>query len=134
MEYIQYFVGLLEKTNGVNIFKCVSAVYVGWFWIFTPAVMMFTKKGSSNIRLCFSYSLFGTFLTFIVILWMDIARFYSINKIFAFIAFLALLICIIATMRAVKKRRIKKSVVVAAPPPMGKAVLGDVESEEKEKK
>lgn len=134
MEYIQYFVDLLEKTNNANIFKCVLAVYVSWFCICIPAVMMFTKKGSSKIRLCFSYSLFGTFLTFIGILWMDIAWFYSMNKIFAFIAFLALLICIVAIMRAVKKRRIRKSVVVAAPPPTLNAILGDIEPEEKEKK
>ena len=134
MAYIQYFVDLLEKTNNANIFKCVTAVFLIWFVCSLYTILYlqeFSVKGLKNSCL---FGLIYAFIFCILFLWLDIARFYSINKIFAFIAFLALLICIVAIMRAVKKRRIRKSVVVAAPPPTLNAILEDIEPEEKEKK
>ncbi len=146
MEYLKYLYGLFienpeMKFKLILFFLCAILV----FWPPILLYELFVDDSDIKVSDALKYSFFDSIkiilITFTVLMWIDVAWFYKINDIIAFIVYFAIIIGILALKRKIKtKINLKKKshtrkpvdIVTVAPPPMGKAIMKKTENQDNE--
>lgn len=146
MEYLKYLYGLFIENPEMK-FKLIL-FFLCAILVFCPPILLyelFVDDSDIKVSDALKYSFFDSIkiilITFTVLMWIDVAWFYKINDIIAFIVYFAIIIGILALKRKIKtkinlkkKSHTRKSVdiVTVAPPPMGKAIMKKTENQDNE--